>query len=209
MSRWPVWASAPERASDTTGCSRLARGPRLPARPCLQVPLDCGQGGRAGSWCLGPRNVCTRPGIVGFPVRCGPPGRSEERNGRQGGSACRWPQVFHSQAIRSRPMTLFNPVFNCLTPKGIKRSKTQAAKKMRNAECGIGSQFNSYFFRIPNSEFPIPHSGNRWLGPRTPSLREGPGSASVPSGSPDPAAGTGARVLGNEPSQLSPESASY
>src|SRR5208337_581039 len=80
---------------------------------------------------------------------------------------------------------------------------------MRNAECGIGSQFHSYFFRIPNSEFPIPHSGNRWLGPRTPSLREGPGSASVPSGSPDPAAGTGARVLGNEPSQLSPESTSY
>src|SRR5208337_2154341 len=35
-----------------------------------------------------------------------------------------------------------------------------------------------------------------WLGPRTPSLREGPTSASVPSGSPDPVAGTGARVLG-------------
>src|SRR5271157_4582960 len=42
-----------------------------------------------------------------------------------------------------------------------------------------------------------------WLGPRTPSLRQGPGSASVPSGSPDPFAGTGARVLGNEPSQWS------
>jgi len=42
-----------------------------------------------------------------------------------------------------------------------------------------------------------------------PSLREGPGSASVPSGSPDPVAGTGARVLGNEPSQLSPESTNY
>ena len=40
MSRWPVWAAAPERASDTTGCFRLARGPWLPARPCLQVPLD-------------------------------------------------------------------------------------------------------------------------------------------------------------------------
>src|SRR5208283_2848730 len=53
------------------------------------------------------------------------------------------------------------------------------------------------------------HPPGGWLGPRTPSLREGPGSASVPSGSPDPAAGTGARVLGNEPSQLSPESASY
>ena len=34
------------------------------------------------------------------------------------------------------------------------------------------------------------------LGPRTPSLREGPGSASVPSGSPDPVAGTGARRHG-------------
>ncbi len=36
------------------------------------------------------------------------------------------------------------------------------------------------------------HPPAGWLGPRTPSLREGPGSASVPSGSPDPAAGTGA-----------------
>ena len=51
-----------------------------------------------------------------FSVRSGPPGRSEERNSRQGGSACRWPQVFHTQAIRLRPMTLFNPVFNCVTP---------------------------------------------------------------------------------------------
>ena len=41
-------------------------------------------------------------------------------------SACRWPQVFHTQGIRLRPMTLFNPVFNCLTPIVIKRSKTQA-----------------------------------------------------------------------------------
>ena len=31
-------------------------------------------------------------------------------------SACRWPQVFHTQGIRLRPMTLFNPVFNRLTP---------------------------------------------------------------------------------------------
>src|SRR5208337_4934807 len=144
ISRWPVWASAPERASDTTGCSRLARGPWLPARPCLQVPLDCGQGRRAGSWCLGTRNVCTRPGIVGFPVHRGPPGRSEERNGRseerngrseerngrseerngrseerngrQPGSACRWPQVFHTKGNRLRPMTLFNSVFNRQTP---------------------------------------------------------------------------------------------
>src|SRR5208282_3251698 len=117
-----------------------ARGPRLPARPCLQVPLDCGPGGRAGSWCLGPRSVYTRLGVVGVPVRRGPPGRSEEqngrseeqngrseeRNGRQGGSACRWPQVLDTQAIRLRPMTLFNPVFNCLTPIVIKRLKTQA-----------------------------------------------------------------------------------
>ena len=36
------------------------------------------------------------------------------------------------------------------------------------------------------------HPPGGWLGPRTPSLREGPGSASVPSGSPDPVAGTGA-----------------
>ena len=41
-------------------------------------------------------------------------------------SACRWPQVFHTQGIKLCPMTLFNPVFNCLTPIVIKRSKTQA-----------------------------------------------------------------------------------
>ena len=35
-----------------------------------------------------------------------------------------------------------------------------------------------------------------WLGPRTPSLREGPGSASVPTGSPAPVAGTGAQFWG-------------
>ncbi len=52
---------------------------------------------------------------------CGPLGRSDERNGRHGGSACRWPQVFDTQAIRLRPMTLFNPVFNGVTPKGIER----------------------------------------------------------------------------------------
>ena len=40
------------------------------------------------------------------------------------------------------------------------------------------------------------HPPGGWLGPRTPSLREGPGSASVPSGSPDPVAGTGARRRG-------------
>src|SRR5208282_1670779 len=71
-------------------------------------------------------------------------------------SACRWPQVFHTQAIRLCPMTLFNPVFNCQTPIVIRRLKTQAAKKMRNAECGIGNQFKSYFFRIPHSAFRKP-----------------------------------------------------
>src|SRR5271157_2968110 len=40
------------------------------------------------------------------------------------------------------------------------------------------------------------HPPGGWLGPRTPSLWEGPGSASVPSGSPDPVAGTGARRRG-------------
>jgi len=95
-----------------------------------------------GLMVLGTTSVCTSLGVVGFPVRCGPPGRSEERNGRseerngrseerngrseerngrQPGSACRWPEVFRTQAIRLRPMTLFNPVFNCVTPKGIKR----------------------------------------------------------------------------------------
>ena len=31
-------------------------------------------------------------------------------------------------------MTLFNPVFNCLTPKGIKRSKTQADEGLTTAD---------------------------------------------------------------------------
>ena len=76
-------------------------------------------GGRAhGAW---DHEVFTRDLGWCFQVRRGPPGRSEERNGRQGGSACRWPQVFHTQAIRLRSMTLFNPVFNCVTPKVIKR----------------------------------------------------------------------------------------
>jgi hypothetical protein len=41
-----------------------------------------------------------------------------------------------------------------------KTIKTQAVKKMRNAECGIGNQFNSYFFRIPHSEFRLPETGD-------------------------------------------------
>src|SRR5271165_4508663 len=49
-------------------------------------------------------------------------------------SACRWPQVFHTQGIRLCPMTLFNPVFNCLTPIVIKRSKTQADEGLTPAD---------------------------------------------------------------------------
>ena len=48
-------------------------------------------------------------------------------------SACRWPQVFHTQGIRLCPMTLFNPVFNCLTPIVIKRSKTQAEEGLAHS----------------------------------------------------------------------------
>ena len=143
-------------------------------------------------------------------------------------SACRWPQVFHTQAIRLRPMTLFNPVFNCLTPKGVKRLKTQADEGLTPAdEAGYvvlrqpPASKLANLFRINVRDHALglvtqqlggrvtEHPPGGWLGPRTPSLREGPGSASVPSGSPDPAAGTGARVLANEPSQLSPESTSY
>src|SRR5271157_4861631 len=47
---------------------------------------------------------------------------------------CRWPQVFHTQGIRLCPMTLFNPVFNCLTPIVIKRSKTQADEGLTPAD---------------------------------------------------------------------------
>ena len=49
-------------------------------------------------------------------------------------SACRWPQVFHTQGIRLCPMTLFNPVFNCLTPIVIKRSKTQPEEGLTPAD---------------------------------------------------------------------------
>jgi len=108
-------------ASESGGRSRPEAVRGMPGQ---QVPLDCGQGRRAGSCCLGPRSVRTTLVmggftlvIGGFPVRKGPFGRSEERNGPQGGSACRWPQVFHTQAIRLRPMTFFNPVFNRLTPR--------------------------------------------------------------------------------------------
>ena len=129
-------------------------------------------------------------------------------------SACRWPQVFHTQAIRLRPMSLFNPVFNCLTPIVIKRSKTQADEGLTPAdEAGSvvlrqpPASKLANLFRIDVRDHALglvtqqlggrvtEHPPAGWLGPRTPSLREGPGSASVPSGSPDPVAGTGARVL--------------
>ena len=49
-------------------------------------------------------------------------------------SACLWPQVFHTQGIRLRPMTLFNPVFNSYTPKGVKRLKTRANEGLTPAD---------------------------------------------------------------------------
>ena len=125
-------------------------------------------------------------------------------------SACRWPQVFHTPAIRLRPMTLFNPVFNRQTPKGLNRLKTQADEGLTPAdEAGSvvlrqppASELAN-LFRIDVRDHALglvtrqlggrvtEHPPGGWLGPRTPSLREGPGSASVPSGSPDPAGGTG------------------
>ena len=127
-------------------------------------------------------------------------------------SACRWPQVFHTQGIRLRPMTLFNPVFNCLTPIVIKRLKTQTDEGLTPAdEAGSvvlrqpPASKLANLFRIDVRDHALglvtqqlggrvtEHPPGGWLGPRTPSLREGPGSASVPSGSPDPVAGTGAR----------------
>ena len=125
-------------------------------------------------------------------------------------SACRWPQVFHTQGIRLRPMTLFNPVFNCLTPIVIKRLKTQADEGLTPAdEAGSvvlrqpPASKLANLFRIDVRDHALglvtqqlggrvtEHPPGEWLGPRTPSLREGPGSASVASGSPDPVAGTG------------------
>ena len=108
-------------------------------------------------------------------------------------------------------MTLFNPVFNCLTPKGIKRLKTQTDEGLTPAdEAGSvvlrqpPASKLANLFRIDVRDHALglvtqqlggrvrEHPPGGWLGPRTPSLREGPGSASVPSGSPDPVAGTGA-----------------
>src|SRR5271166_1172238 len=115
----------------------------------------------------------------------------------------------------------------CSTPfliarrlKGVKRLKTQADEGLTAAdEAGSvvlrqpPASKLANLFRIDVRDHALglvtqqlggrvtEHPPGGWLGPRTPSLREGPGSASVPSGSPDPVAGTGARVLGNEPSQ--------
>src|SRR5208337_1395439 len=117
-------------------------------------------------------------------------------------SACRWPQVFHTKRIRLRPMNLFNPVFNCLTPIVIKRLKTQADEGLTPAdEAGSvvlrqpPASKLANLFRIDVRDHALglvtqqlggrvtEHPPGGWLGSRTPSLREGPGSASVPSGS--------------------------
>ena len=109
-------------------------------------------------------------------------------------------------------MTLFNPVFNRQTPKGLNRLKTQADEGLTTAdEAGYvvlrqrPASKLANLFRIDVRDQALglvtqqlggrvtEHPPAGWLGPRTPSLREGPGSASVPSGSPDPAGGTGAR----------------
>ena len=107
-------------------------------------------------------------------------------------SACRWPQVFHTQGIRLRPMTLFNPVFNCLTPIVIKRLKTQADEGLTPAdEAGYvvlrqppASELAN-LFRIDAWNHALglvtrqvggrvtEHPPGGWLGPRTRSLREG------------------------------------
>ena len=108
-------------------------------------------------------------------------------------------------------MTLFNPVFNRQTPKGVERLKTQTDEGLTPAdEAGSvvlrqpPASKLANLFRIDVRDHALglvtqqlggrvtEHPPGGWLGPRTPSLREGPGSASVPSGSPDPVAGTGA-----------------
>ena len=92
-----------------------------------------------------------------------------------------------------------------------KRSGPQVMAAFRNATIGLlrtmgvtniaealrrnASQVGQLFARLGIFKLRLALPGG-WLGPRTPSLREGPGSASVPSGSPDPVAGTGARRRG-------------
>ena len=109
--------------------------------------------------------------------------------------------------IRLRPMTLFNPVFNRQTPIVIKRLKTQADEGLTPAdEAGYvvlrqpPASKLANLFRIDVRDHALglvtqqlggrvtEHPPGEWLEPRTPSLREGPGSASVASGSPDPVA---------------------
>src|SRR5271165_6536211 len=90
-------------------------------------------------------------------------------------------------------MTLFNPVFNCLTPIVIKRSKTQADEGLTPAdEAGSvvlrqpPASRLANLFRIDVRDHALglvtqqlggrvtEHPPGGWLGPRTPSLREGP-----------------------------------
>ena len=75
-------------------------------------------------------------------------------------SACRWPQVFHTQGIRLRPMTLFNPVFNRLTPKGIKRLKTQTDDGLTPAD-----EAGSVVLRQPPSQQACEPVQDRCSGP--------------------------------------------
>ncbi len=109
-------------------------------------------------------------------------------------------------------MTSFNRVFHSLTPIVKIRLETQADVGLTRADeagCVVLRQppasMLANLFRIDVRDHALGlvtqqlggrvtvHPPAGWLGPRTPSLREGPGSASVPGGSPDPVAGTGAR----------------
>ena len=93
-------------------------------------------------------------------------------------------------------MTLFNPVFNCLTPIVIKRLKTQADEGLTTAdEAGYvvlrqpPASKLANLFRIDVRDHALglvtqqlggrvtEHPPGGWLGPRTPSLRSRRGSA--------------------------------
>ena len=104
MSRWPVWASGTERASDTTGCSRPALRPTASSQTsACKSHWTAGKVERAGSWCLGPRSVYTADfGVVGVPSASRSPWSLRSAKWPcQPGSGCRWPQVFHNRAVRS------------------------------------------------------------------------------------------------------------
>ena len=73
--------------------------------------------------------------------------------------------------------------------RSISRNLAQQKHAFRNR---LSSTVNTNFSPAQLGGRVTEHPPGGWLGPRTPSLREGPGSASVPSGSPDPVAGTGA-----------------